>query len=387
VLLIIRKNKDKIKEDQLLRAKGLGDTRETNPNCYDFRKRYHKLYYYFKPGKQYWIFYIILRKFWIAFAALIFRSNPTFQLAFILLILFVSYAMQVRNKPYMSKVEARSIVDHMKDKAEAEGNSRTQEIVSNVENVERKKARADRRIKMQQFKGANVDAAVAKQEIIDEAKEYFFDYNTVEATLLGCAILVCLAGIMFESGHFTGRDDLSWQRDLITYLTILVIFFSILYYVVVVVSEISGSGLARTCCPCFFSKRYKKDEHDRMFDDGEVAYEMNPMRSDTHLNDKLKEQVKEEETKNQILRENIKLAKQIATRGAGEARAAPHMKSSIKKKKEFRATSHLSMQSQHGEGVRPGLQNQLSFYSLRPGDLEQTEVPSKGSSKRRLINK
>ena len=28
------------REDQLLRAEGLGDTRNTNPHCYEFRKRY-----------------------------------------------------------------------------------------------------------------------------------------------------------------------------------------------------------------------------------------------------------------------------------------------------------------------------------------------------------
>ena len=45
--------------------------------------------------------------------------------------------------------------------------------------------------------------------------------------LLGAAILVCLAGIMFESGRFEGRPDLEYQRDIITYCTFLVIGFSL----------------------------------------------------------------------------------------------------------------------------------------------------------------
>ena len=43
VFFILYKNKEKVMEDQLLRAKGLGRDRLTNPNCYAFRKKYHKL--------------------------------------------------------------------------------------------------------------------------------------------------------------------------------------------------------------------------------------------------------------------------------------------------------------------------------------------------------
>ena len=35
------------------------------------------------------------------------------------------------------------------------------------------------------------------------AQKYFFDYNTVELVLLGCAIVVCASGIMFTTGQFT----------------------------------------------------------------------------------------------------------------------------------------------------------------------------------------
>merc|ERR1711968_116201 len=46
---ILYRGRESAKEDQLLRANNTGHTRKTNPNCYDFRKRYHKLYYNFKP--------------------------------------------------------------------------------------------------------------------------------------------------------------------------------------------------------------------------------------------------------------------------------------------------------------------------------------------------
>ena len=78
----------KILEDQYLRAYDIGDSRESNPRAYEIRKLYHKLYYHFKPEQTYWIVLIIGRKFWIAFAGLMFRGNASFQLATVLLVLF-----------------------------------------------------------------------------------------------------------------------------------------------------------------------------------------------------------------------------------------------------------------------------------------------------------
>ena len=76
----------------------------------------------------------------------------------------------------------------------------------------------------------------------EELKSYFWDYNTVEACLLACAILVCLAGVMFESDRFKVGPDgeeskFAWQRNLITYCTILVIMGSLVYYGTVFLSE------------------------------------------------------------------------------------------------------------------------------------------------------
>jgi len=98
VLCIVRKNKKAIKTDQILRALNTGDEESTNP-YYFIRRRYHKMYYHFKPGKIYWIVIIIGRKAGIATAGLLFRANPGFQLASILLVLFVAYVWQVKHQP------------------------------------------------------------------------------------------------------------------------------------------------------------------------------------------------------------------------------------------------------------------------------------------------
>lgn len=76
-----------------------------------------------------------------------------------------------------------------------------------------------------------------------KARVAFFSYNTVEATLLFCAVLVCLAGIMFESGQLD-TDFYKAHRDLLTGLIIAVLFISVTYYVVVLVAE-----LYIVCCP------------------------------------------------------------------------------------------------------------------------------------------
>jgi hypothetical protein len=39
-------------EDQILRCHNLGDTKATNPHALSMRKRFHKLYYHYKP--QFW---------------------------------------------------------------------------------------------------------------------------------------------------------------------------------------------------------------------------------------------------------------------------------------------------------------------------------------------
>ena len=75
---------------------------------------------------------------------------------------------------------------------------------------------------------------------------YFFDYNSVELTLLFCGILVCLAGIMFESDRFEVDGNAStsmryaWQRDSVTYIVIFIVMMSFIYLAIVMGNEITG---------------------------------------------------------------------------------------------------------------------------------------------------
>jgi len=119
VFVTLRRHAQIVIEDQYLRARGVGAMRETNPDCYDIRKRYSRIYYQFKPRfAPFWILVLITRKFWVAFAALMFRGSPSFQLAVILLVLFASIVLQVLWRPFMSTGEYPSVVKELDAMAE-----------------------------------------------------------------------------------------------------------------------------------------------------------------------------------------------------------------------------------------------------------------------------
>merc|ERR1711968_160769 len=92
------------------------------------------------------------------------------------------------------------------------------------------------------------DMSNRKKKKVVKQREYFFDYNTVEQVLLACAILVSLAGVMFESDRFDDdkngslvkENRYAWQRDMITYITGTVVIFSFVYYFFVFTSEVFG---------------------------------------------------------------------------------------------------------------------------------------------------
>ena len=185
------------------------------------------------PGKTYWITYIIIRKGAIAAAALAFRANPGFQLATVVLILFIAYVMQVKHRPYMSTSQRKEALAQHALKAE----ERDEQHVRIRERI-----RAAREYAKTHTRGANAkndvkfgmgiveSSRIGKK--IKSTREYFWDYNTVEQVLLASAILVALAGVMFESDRFQYDDSgrFSWQRELITYLLLMFYLFSQLFF-------------------------------------------------------------------------------------------------------------------------------------------------------------
>jgi len=63
-----------------------------------------------------------------------------------------------------------------------------------------------------------------------------FDYNTLEATLLACALLVMLSGVMFEA--LADEDNRETEREGLAVLVVVIIGGSIVYFAFVVCAEI-----------------------------------------------------------------------------------------------------------------------------------------------------
>lgn len=243
VAFILIKNSDRVKEDQLLRAKDTGNSHATNPTCYAFRKRYHLLYYQYKPDYYYWILVILSRKFLIATSGLLFRRTPVFLLAFALLILFVSYALQVRHSPYMSMSERAVVL------AQHEAELKGADVL--VAKVNAKKGgggmggedRASARKRKMQVKASKKMAwhVTDQRKAAAQAANYFWNYNSVEAVLLFCACIVLISGLMFSSD---GLAPGTTARKSLTYLIMFIVIGSILYFSAVLGTElVIGLGL------------------------------------------------------------------------------------------------------------------------------------------------
>jgi hypothetical protein len=86
------------------------------------------------------------------------------------------------------------------------------------------------------------------------AAAHMFNMNTVEATLLGSCVFVCLSGIMFQSGRFEAKEFQS-QRDTLTFCVIFLVITTLIYAITVFVSDILAV-LKPNCCNK--NKRKKK---------------------------------------------------------------------------------------------------------------------------------
>jgi hypothetical protein len=197
---------------------------------------------------------IIGRKGMISTAGLLFRANPGFQLAFVLLVLFWAYVMQVKHQPFMSSVERKTVILEHQAKV-AEGDSLHVNLATRISQArlaDDKKLEKRRRKQLGSKKSfTSMMESVNKKEKRGQKLNYFWNYNTVERTLLSCLIIVCVCGVMFESDRFqdnherpSGNGFGAWvrfQQELVTWLCILVIFGSMFFYFAVMYSEIFGA--------------------------------------------------------------------------------------------------------------------------------------------------
>ena len=303
-----------MKLDQLLRAHDLGETRaeaieqidimprtcrSRTKATYEIRKKYHKLYYHFKPGKVYWMIAILVRKFGIALFSLLFRRNVSFMLSCVLLLLFMCYVLQVKHRPYMSSVEKQVVKEAHRLKAhEAElmlNESSVDQISKDLymhlqmnngikvlqDNLDRKKN------KKRNVVVRSLSFASKQMNKGQDIKDYYFDYNTVEQVLIACSIFLSLIAIMFESGQFyrinpvSGLEELNPDPSAQSFYTAVLIFGaivligSLVYYMVVFMAEVVGHvpGFVRSLFAVFADKKtramkLKENEGDDLDDEG-----------------------------------------------------------------------------------------------------------------------
>ena len=232
-LVLLKKNKERVKHDQILRAHETGTNRLTNPN-YTFRRRFQRLYHLFKPGKWYWVLLILFRKFMIAFTSLMFRTSPVYQLSMTLLVIFGSYVLQVKHQPYMSGRDFQGVVEEHQKKVR-EGDKLHVRIQSTMDEVKAKNIE-----RLQSCQGWEAQQERLKEErghylLSEKVVQYLTDFNTVEAILLASAILVNLFGIMFLSSRFDG-DSLEFYRsdfEVLGVLCMIVVCTSCVYWLLV----------------------------------------------------------------------------------------------------------------------------------------------------------
>ena len=195
-----------------------------------------------------------------------FRGSPSFQLAFVLMVLFAAYVLQVRNRPYMSTAERAQCLDFHREKAR-QGDPFHRTMAPIMENAIReqkrriaKQARRDKNHRLNKL----MNQTKVTQRILKTTggKEYFWNYNTIEATLLACAVFVCLAGIMFESSQFDDRPDLIWMQDMIAVVVAIVLIFSFVYYLAVFSSEVLGKTPKCVLRCCASEKKNEFNDKD-----------------------------------------------------------------------------------------------------------------------------
>ena len=228
----LRKNRYKVKLDQLLRAKGMGEDRITNP-YYSFRKTWKNLYQYYKPQTYLWDFVVLLKKGLIVVSSLLFRSSPSYQLAMNLLILFVVLVFSLKKLPYLSPSQKIFVIEeHARLLLTDQVHIQMEAEICAV-SVKNRMARKS--------SGTTFDRLLRRRnDASSRIVLQVFDYNTVDSTLLSVCVLINLFAVMLASERFVGVKALlnGSEYSTITAALIILIVSGLVYYVIALVFDI-----------------------------------------------------------------------------------------------------------------------------------------------------
>jgi hypothetical protein len=318
LVILLRVNKILIKEDQLLRAAEISPTLETNATLHHIRRRYSQMYYHFRPGKIYWMSFILLRKGSIAVVGLVLSGYPTLKLAVTTIILIVAYVMQAKHEPYMSTSQRHIVLADHRSKVE-DGDPKHIAIDKGIQRAlafkrKQKEGRSHKRRRLSAI-GKGLEA-LKNADYNDH--QYFFNFNTVEKTLLFCAILVCLSGVIFGSELFEDPKtrDQKVMKDMVGVVVVFILLWSVVYYVLVFATEITGSTPKWLMKMCSEKKsnmelEFEKRSRAKASKASEGGIEMSSSTAEGGSQSALKQL----EAENQALKDEMKLLKYTRSLG------------------------------------------------------------------------
>lgn len=224
-----------IMSDQILRAHGRGMHPATNPN-YEFRMRFSRLYYQYKPTCYWWIVVIVVRKFAICFAGVALRSSATFQLCFALVVMFSAFVLQVIYHPFLGIRERGNLLREENTKNMQHESKRLRAMLVVQQLMDKDINSDDPAFQVQRDQQEKIRSLDTEREAIDNIinhkHRWWNNENNIELTLLACSVLVPLAGIMFNS-RYLEREGTESTKSLITYTVIVVVVSSVFYFIAV----------------------------------------------------------------------------------------------------------------------------------------------------------
>lgn len=297
--MFIHNNREMVKLDLYLRSVG-ANFADGNGGASDgsdsFRKRYSRLWYMNRPGHELYTCAILLRKLLLACIALMFRGNAAYQMSLALLVMFISYAVQTRVKPYLCAANAPKVIAYHNRQVEL--GSRLHMVLDvRIRAALAAKAARARKMKEMAVKamwehreaesaGAAADgaenpvkpgkgrkgkkaaksgggAAAASATLVGRLQEVeaereaiaagspLVDYNNVDAFMLGSAAAICLLGLMFESNAAASENSYKFDSGTelsLTIMTMLVIIFSFIFWGVSFGIDVAAHLRPGQCC-------------------------------------------------------------------------------------------------------------------------------------------
>jgi len=164
-----------------------------------------------------------------------FKENPTYQLAGTLAVVFAAFVLQVKNMPFLDVKERAHL---MREEAE-------QKILDEILRLERQsllvRVNGSSYSKIMHSMRTQIDE---QEKILSKHRNDHFNLNTVELTLLGCAVTLCLSGIMFDS-PFLSDGSTPLRGVVLSYFILSLIILSMIYFVLAFVWEIKQSKIKR----------------------------------------------------------------------------------------------------------------------------------------------